>query len=92
MGPERPSVYTGRMPRHADCYRSVTCAFLLIAAPLLGGCGQTGRLFLRMQPATFPATASPPVLNSPAILAPPGSTAPGAATTPAPPAASAPQP
>ena len=53
----------------------------------LAGCGQTGRLFLRMPPTTFPPLDPPPRIQVLDIVAPPGSTAPAAVTAKAPAAA-----
>lgn len=53
----------------------------------LSGCGQTGRLFLRMPPVTLPPLDPPPHIKVLDILPPPATAhAPAAATrTPAPP-------
>jgi len=56
----------------------------------LSGCGQTGRLFLRMPPVTLPPLDPPPHVKPLDILPPPGSTAPAAVTTRAPAAATRP--
>lgn len=65
--------------------------FRLLASSLLmlclAGCGQTGRLFLRMPPTTFPPLDPPPRIQVLDIVAPPGSTAPAAVTAHAPAAA-----
>ena len=53
----------------------------------LAGCGQTGRLFLRMPPTSFPPLDPPPRIKVLDILPPPGSTAPAAVTAHAPAAA-----
>jgi len=53
----------------------------------LAGCGQTGRLFLRMPPTTFPPLDPPPRIQVLDIVAPPASTAPPAVTAHAPAAA-----
>ena len=60
--------------------------FILLASLLLSlaGCGQTGRLFLRMPPTTFPPLDPPPRVKVLDILPPPGSTAPAAVTAHAP--------
>ncbi|HEY3644460.1 MAG TPA: hypothetical protein VGM16_03905 [Gammaproteobacteria bacterium] len=60
---------------------------LLLLMSCLTACGQTGKLFLRMPPTTFPPLAPPPHIKVLDIVAPPGSTAPAAATAKAPVAA-----
>jgi predicted small lipoprotein YifL len=61
---------------------------LIALLPLsLAGCGQTGKLFLRMPPTTLPPLAPPPHVSPLDILPPPGSTAPAAATAQVPAAA-----
>ena len=57
---------------------------LLLLMLCLAGCGQTGRLFLRMPPTTFPPLDPPPHIKVLDIAAPPGSTAPAAVTAKAP--------
>ena len=61
----------------------------LLSLPL-AGCGQTGKLFLRMPPTTLPPLAPPPHVKPLDILPPPGSTAPAAVTAKAPAAATRP--
>ena len=53
----------------------------------LAGCGQSGRLFLRMPPTTFPPLDPPPRMKSLDIVAPPMVTGPAAVTARAPVAA-----
>lgn len=76
----RRSVYTGRMPRRFPAFRPICCSLLLA---LLGGCGQTGGLFLRMPPVTYTPIAAPTPLKSVPVLMPAGSTMPAAVTAPA---------
>lgn len=64
--------------------RPLILALLMLS---LAGCGQSGRLFLRMPPTTFPALNPPPNVKPLDILPPPGSTAPAAVTAKAPMAA-----
>lgn len=60
------------------------CLLLLVPVALLmlslSGCGQTGRLFLRMPPVTLPPVDPPPHIKVRDILPPPATTAPAAAT------------
>jgi predicted small lipoprotein YifL len=53
----------------------------------LAGCGQTGKLYLRMPPTTLPPLDPPPHVKPLDILPPPGSTAPAAVTAQTPAAA-----
>lgn len=64
---------------------------LMTLLPLsLAGCGQTGKLYLRMPPTTLPLLKPPPHVKPLDILPPPGSTAPAAVTARAPAAATRP--
>lgn len=61
MGRPEPSVYTGRMlrPPLLRAFRRMLMLALMVLP--LAGCGQTGRLFLRQPPVTFPPQNSPMV-------------------------------
>jgi hypothetical protein len=60
---------------------------LMLLMLCLAGCGQTGKLFLRMPPTTFPLVDPPPRVKPLDIVAPPGSTALAAVTAQVPVAA-----
>ena len=60
---------------------------LVLLMLCLAGCGQTGRLFLRMPPTTLPPLDPPPHIQVLDIVAPPLSTAPAAVTAKLPAAA-----
>lgn len=53
----------------------------------LAGCGQTGRLFLRMPPTTFPPLDPPPYIKVLDIVPPPANAVPAAVTAQVPAAA-----
>ncbi len=76
LRPRDPSVYTGGMPRLPVLCRRLGAAlpFLLLLA--LGGCGQTGPLFMRMPPVTLPDLAPFEVGAPKAIFLPEGVTLP----------------
>jgi hypothetical protein len=59
MGRPDPSVYTGRMLRHPFLRLSRRAFILALLVLPLAGCGQTGRLFLRQPPVTFPPQTPP---------------------------------
>ena len=63
MGLPGPSVYTGGMPRLPSPRLLRRLALLSLLLVPLAGCGQVGKLFLRMPPVTFPLQLPPPVLR-----------------------------
>lgn len=68
------NVYTGRMPRLSSVLHSRSWLLPALLAALLGGCGQTGPLFLRIQPEKLPMTRPLPPVRTQPVLVPVGGT------------------